>query len=803
MNDYYNPSGAISPFTLADARAVTSEFSGVQAGFEKIPSLAVFASNFGSINFREKISEAINGVAAVAVGNYFSSIDADGVTTHPNEFRIYKRISLSPFYEDQGDNALPTAFSHATAYPAGTVGAKLKQVVSVTDRPYSAAGDGAVDDRPAFFAANAAGGFSVPRGTYKIGSDLTLSNKVYLLSGAMLVIEDGVTLNILGDFDASLEQVFDCIGTGKVVFTKKPVRPRAEWWGAKLNDAGVNSAAALQKCIIAARSLYLPIGNYYGSAGLIDTVGTYIFGESKLLCGYQCSSPTDHLLSNTGTLTDGSGGYYRDFALARTVTPTTPALAADDSTQGHGIHLDLVSNPRVQSVYTYNNLVELYHSRCLSPQIDDVRGLRQTGGGTDRWTGYWVDGNPTGMPAPWNTGPSGNPSGRITNLNMVANPAVGTAGTANLSKNYRLLNHLQDLWMADFEAASGHVQFEINPNGYPCSDACLIRPRADGFLVKGFDIRNMGLGNNFTIEGAWMAPNVAAASAAGAYGLVTDQAHGLNFSAECNFSFAPAVPGIYSTNANNQKFGLRGTNCETPIYTISVSMSDLNVDMTCTLNGAAAGNLITIIGGSNNKVIAGGTASGTKKWIDAVATDASASLNSIDVTKVAAVAISGNLFTVAGAAIPLLNGAIVLQSGAAATLTGTLAETVLATLTVPAGWLGANGSAELADALWSMTNNANSKTLRARLGGIGGFAFWSQAVTTSASARGMGRVQNANATNAQKAYSGASFGNSASAILTGAIDTSVAQTIVITGQLANAGDTLTLESLLIRINPGA
>ncbi len=604
-------------------------------------------------------------------------------------------------------------------------------------------------------------------------------------------------------FEAPPEQVFYCTGTGKVVFAKKPAQPRGEWWGAKLNDGGTDSGAALQACVTATGGLFFPKGLYYGTTGLVAN-GAVIRGEGELVSGYSCSSPTAHLLDNSGTVSAfAAGSDLEGFALVRSVTPTTPALAANDATQGHGIHLDLVDNPRIKNVYTYNNLVEVFQKRCLSPEIDGVRGIRQSGGGTDRWTGYWIDGDPTGMPGSWATGPSGNPSARLHRLNMAALSTVGTAGTANLSTNYKLYNHLQDLWIEHAEAAGGHVQFDINPNGNPCSDAYIDTAIADGFLVKGFDIKNMSFGNNFSIHNAWMAPNIAAASATGAYGLVADQAHGLVFNATGNFNYAPALRAIYSTNANNQKLSFSGTNCENPIYTISVSTSELSVDAICTLNGAAAGNLITIIGGSNNRVVAGGTVSGTKKWVDAIATDASAVLNSLDVTKASASAISGSKFTVAGAAIPLLNGNIIYQSGSTVALTGTTTETILATLTIPAGWLRTNGSVELAEALWSMVNNANNKTLRARLGGIGGFAFWSQTVTTAASARGMGRVQNANATNSQKSYSGASFGSTTSAILTGAIDTSVAQTIVITGQLANAADSLSLESCLIRVQPSA
>lgn len=448
--------------------------------------------------------------------------------------------------------------------------------------------------------------------------------------------------------------------------------PRAEWWGAVLNNSGVDSAAALQASIDVTGKLYFPKGLYYGSVGLNGN-GAVLRGDGELFAGYACSSPTDHLLSNVGTTSAFATGLDAEgFTLARTVTPTTPAFSANDISQGHGIHLDLASNPRIKNVYTYNNLVELYHSRCLSPEIDGVRGLRQTGGSSDRWVGYWVNGDPTGMPGGWATGPSGNPSARIGKLNMVANGSVGTEGSANLSRNYVLQNHLQDLWIEHAEAGGGgHIQFDINANNYPCSDAYIANAIADGFTNKGFHIRNMPINSTFAVKKAWIAPSAAAASASSPYGLRAEGAHGLTFNAAGDFTSASAIDGVYSTDANNQDIEVRFTNCQRPIYTISVSTSRLNVFGICTLNGTSAGQLMTVIGGGGNELSAGGLATGTKKWSDGIALDGSSANNRIDVSRVAAAAISGSRHTVAGLAVTTqgnVNGHVVINPGAGAML---------------------------------------------------------------------------------------------------------------------------------------
>jgi len=141
---------------------------------------------------------------------------------------------------------------------------------------------------------------------------------------------------------------------------------------------------------------------------------------------------------------------------------------------------------------------------------------------------------------------------------------------------------------------------------------------------------------------------------------------------------------------------------------------------------------------------------------------------------------------------------IVGKSGLAVNTPADTTEDILATVTIPANSMGANGVIEVV-ALWSCTNNANAKTARVRFGGIGGTIYESVSLANFASANTYATITNQNATNSQVGYSAAGFGTSTSALVTSAIDTTVDQTIVFTGQKATAGDTLTLNSYLIRL----
>ena len=141
-------------------------------------------------------------------------------------------------------------------------------------------------------------------------------------------------------------------------------------------------------------------------------------------------------------------------------------------------------------------------------------------------------------------------------------------------------------------------------------------------------------------------------------------------------------------------------------------------------------------------------------------------------------------------------------SAVAVPLTGSTSETILATIVVPAGSMGTNGLLRVSY-LWSMTSSANVKTPRLRLGGIAGTAFYQQTHTTTATLRHQTEIANRNSAASQVSYpsiaGGGGWSTSAQAVTTGTVNTAVAQDLVITGQLASAGETITLESYIVEL----
>lgn len=143
------------------------------------------------------------------------------------------------------------------------------------------------------------------------------------------------------------------------------------------------------------------------------------------------------------------------------------------------------------------------------------------------------------------------------------------------------------------------------------------------------------------------------------------------------------------------------------------------------------------------------------------------------------------------------------QSGVAVTAPANdTAENILATISIAANTILANDALEITT-MWSMTGSTNAKTLRIRLGGIGGTAFLSSAQTGGTTVA----VQNLiiirfPTTATQKAWNSGNtnvYATGTGAATTGAIDMTALQTLVITGQKATGSETLALESYSVKL----
>lgn len=146
---------------------------------------------------------------------------------------------------------------------------------------------------------------------------------------------------------------------------------------------------------------------------------------------------------------------------------------------------------------------------------------------------------------------------------------------------------------------------------------------------------------------------------------------------------------------------------------------------------------------------------------------------------------------------------VLASSGVAVSHTGNTDETALLTLSIPAGSMGANGWLQISST-WGFSGANSTRTPRIRLGGIAGTAFFAVANASTINSHGdIRRIHNRNATNSQVCFNLASasggVGASSGAIVTGSLDTTTALDLVLSGQVANSGDTIILESYVIEI----
>ena len=159
---------------------------------------------------------------------------------------------------------------------------------------------------------------------------------------------------------------------------------------------------------------------------------------------------------------------------------------------------------------------------------------------------------------------------------------------------------------------------------------------------------------------------------------------------------------------------------------------------------------------------------------------------------------NGSLWRGNGTKWVRLNPIKVFSLSAPVVLTGSTSVVTLATITIPAGLLGANGKLKIYT-LWSTTNNANVKTLRAVFSGSTCTTMTSQSVPNNS---GLVIIRNTNSESAQKTSSGlvAGIGSSFGSIASTTVDTTATTTLVISGQLAVGTDTLTLEDLFVELS---
>lgn len=152
-------------------------------------------------------------------------------------------------------------------------------------------------------------------------------------------------------------------------------------------------------------------------------------------------------------------------------------------------------------------------------------------------------------------------------------------------------------------------------------------------------------------------------------------------------------------------------------------------------------------------------------------------------------------------ALYLARTPLVFASGVAVPLTGSVAETTLASITVPAGSMGINGWIDI-ETIWSVNNDASAKSMIIKFGGTGGTAFLNANIASTAQCRNYTSIQNRGSASSQVGGSSAvgnGWGATAGGNTTAAINSAADVSLLIRGTLADSADTITLECYKVKV----
>jgi hypothetical protein len=217
---------------------------------------------------------------------------------------------------------------------------------------------------------------------------------------------------------------------------------------------------------------------------------------------------------------------------------------------------------------------------------------------------------------------------------------------------------------------------------------------------------------------------------------------------------------------------------------------------------------ISSLGSGNLLLVSGVNATTATGGFPVIANTTGAPTGSVTVGAVAADTKGQRLCVSVAGGTWRCNPSLVFTSGASVTSAAAAPEQNLVSIKVPANTLGANGAVRVT-VLWGYTNDANSKTLIIRHGassGVAGTLLLNVAETATASAQTMSMVRNANATNSQVVFPANTISyieTSASAVGTGAIDTTADSYINIDCALANSTDEVTVYGYTVEILEGS
>lgn len=481
------------------------------------------------------------------------------------------------------------------------VSSKLSDWTSVKD--FGATGNGSTDDSSYLTSSNAASSILIPTGTYVVSSSVTFTSPVQMLGGAILQIATGVTVTFNAGLNAGIYQIFNCSGTGKVVFNPQFLTVGyPEWWGAVTNT-GADCLASINACVVACNVTQLQAADYAISSTLkMTTANRTLQGQGFDYLGSSGSATRIILLSGSstalqiGTDTAPGGGInafltdvtVQNLQVTRSVNPVNGSGATGLLMQfALYCYVKQVKAAEHEWGFHYTGCVSCHTSGCYS-----FRSVAGTGSGTAQFWGYYIDGISNNIGA----------AGGNASIYFDENNASAAASCPSNSSGFYLNGNFTDCYISVAESNGMAYGIAVIGNGstaqqYGNNDLLITAPVIDGFTFAGILFQSTSKFGSISVNGGYCA------SASG-----STEVSGLYF----NSSLAQVSVTDFQTIGNSSSTctgitAFNSANIETKTQIIDVNSGGLA--MTNTTNsrfldhvtnyGDTAGALCQLAGGCN------------------------------------------------------------------------------------------------------------------------------------------------------------------------------------------------------------
>jgi hypothetical protein len=337
-----------------------------------------------------------------------------------------------------------------------------------------------------------------------------------VLNGAIITIATGVTLTFNGAFNAGVYKVFNCVGTGSVVFNPQyTAEGFAEWWGAA-GGGGTDSAPAINAAIIALLKVQLMGADYFCS----QTINIKLPHRELCGVGYSYASTTDQvtrILATSGSINtiqigpDSKPATINDFQkqnalrnvyVGRSVAPVISSSCSSILNQ-YTLYAQLENIKVDESIYGIQFVGTVYTN---ATNCQAVRVTGGSGGGTDLWYGYYINGSV-------DIGAAGGNASLYLNYCIAScnNVALIASGSTGFYAN----DKFSDVYMESPETATCTTSIVVLGNASQTLHASNVNfmiknPISDQFTAYGIFIKNVNDFGSISISGGYYSPKAGA-----------------------------------------------------------------------------------------------------------------------------------------------------------------------------------------------------------------------------------------------------------------------------------------------------